>query len=83
MEQIKEEKTCECCVSYLLCKKIKDINNPPPLCDMFEDNFPEDDEDEDGTEESVTEEDVPEVEEDAPADEEKEEKPATRTRRRR
>jgi hypothetical protein len=43
-----EAKTCEDCTRFLLCKKVKDITNPPPICTKFEDNFPEikDEEDE-------------------------------------
>jgi hypothetical protein len=35
-----EVKTCEDCTKFLLCKKVKDIENLPPLCAKFEDNFP-------------------------------------------
>ena len=34
-------KTCEDCTRFLLCKKVKDLENLPPLCTKFEDNFPE------------------------------------------
>lgn len=37
----KEEKTCECCVKFLLCKKVKNLDKLPPICAKFEDNFPE------------------------------------------
>jgi hypothetical protein len=41
------EKTCEDCTHFLLCRKAKTLDNLPPICAKFEDNFPEDEEDED------------------------------------
>jgi len=52
-----EGKTCEDCKRYLLCKKVKDLDNLPKLCKKFVDNFPEIEEIEDDT-------DIPDEDED-------------------